>query len=69
MLRSIFKCCITCMFRAYVFKCFRCFIRILQIFHLDVAKKDMDVAYASMAIHACFKCFIYFSDVCFKCFI
>jgi hypothetical protein len=25
------------------FKCFRCFIRMLQVFHLDVAKIDLDV--------------------------
>jgi hypothetical protein len=32
----------------------------LQIFHLDVSKVDLDVAHVSMAIHACFKCFICF---------
>ena len=27
----------------------------LQVFHLDVVKVDLDVAYVAMAIHACFK--------------
>jgi hypothetical protein len=34
-------------------KCFICFIRMLQVFHLDAAKIDQDVAY----ICKCFKCF------------
>jgi hypothetical protein len=37
------------------FKCFRCFIYILQMFHLDVAKVDLNVVYVAMAIHVCFK--------------
>jgi hypothetical protein len=32
----------------------------LQIFHLDVSKVDLDVVHVAMAIHACFKCFICF---------
>jgi hypothetical protein len=28
--------------------------------YLDVAKVDLVVAYIAMAIHTCFKCFIYF---------
>jgi hypothetical protein len=32
----------------------------LQVFYLDVIKVDLNVAYISMAIHACFKCFICF---------
>jgi hypothetical protein len=46
------------------FKCSRCFGLMLQVFHLDVAKVDLDVAYIAMAIHAsvCFKYFI-----CFRC--
>ena len=35
------------------FKCFRCFRLMLQVFHLNVAKVDLDVA---MPIDACFKC-------------
>ena len=31
----------------------------LQMFHLDVSKVDLGVAHVAMAIHACFKCFIY----------
>jgi hypothetical protein len=42
------------------FKCFRCFRLMLQVFHLDVIKVDLNVAYIGMAIHACFKCFICF---------
>jgi hypothetical protein len=32
----------------------------LQMFHLDVSKLNLGVAYDAVAIHACFKCFIYF---------
>ena len=28
----------------------------LQVFHLDVAKVVLNVAYVVMAIHVCFKC-------------
>jgi hypothetical protein len=34
---------------------FRCFRLILQVFHLDIAKVDIDVAYVAMVVHACFK--------------
>jgi hypothetical protein len=30
------------------------------VFHLDIAKVDLDVAHVGMPIHACFKCFIRF---------
>jgi hypothetical protein len=43
--RSISRCCRTCMFQVYVFKCSKCFKRMLQVFHLDVAKVNLDVAY------------------------
>jgi hypothetical protein len=36
-------------------KCFGCFRRMLQVFHLDVAKVDLDIAYAAISIHAGFK--------------
>ena len=40
----------------------------LQVFHLDVAKVDLDVAYVAMDIHAYSKCmyhvFYLFSVVC-----
>jgi hypothetical protein len=44
----------------------------LQIFHLDVTKVDLDVAYVSIAIQVCFKCFIsfqpYVASVSIECF-
>jgi hypothetical protein len=43
------------------FKGFICFIRISQVFHIDVAKVDFDVHVFAMAIHVCYKCmFKYF---------
>jgi hypothetical protein len=42
--------CITCMFQAYVFKCFGYFIGMLQVFHLNVAKVNLDVVYVDIAI-------------------
>jgi hypothetical protein len=33
-----------------------CFICTLQVFHVDVAKVDQDVAYVVMVIHVCCKC-------------
>ena len=33
------------------FKCFRCLIGMLQLFHADVAKVDRDVAYVAMVVH------------------
>jgi hypothetical protein len=54
------------------FKCFICFRLMLQVFHLDVAKVDLDIAYVAMTIHACFKhmfqVFHLCSDVYYKCF-
>jgi hypothetical protein len=41
------------------FKCFKCFRGMLQIFYIDVAKVDRDVAHVAMV----------FSSVCPKCFI
>jgi len=35
--------------------CFSCFIRLFQIFYLDVSKVDLGVAHVAMATHACFK--------------
>jgi hypothetical protein len=44
----------------------------LQVFSLDIAKLDLDVAYVAMAMHACFNCmfqlFHMFSVACYKCF-
>jgi hypothetical protein len=36
--------------------CFTCFIGMSQVFHMDVAKVNQDVAYVAMAIYACCKC-------------
>jgi hypothetical protein len=41
----------------------------LQVFHLDVAKVDPDVAYVSMSIHMCCKRYTYVASVCSKRFI
>jgi hypothetical protein len=38
------------------FKCFRCFRGVLQVFHINIAKVDQDVAHVAMTIHVCFKC-------------
>jgi hypothetical protein len=38
------------------FKCFRCLVGMLQVFHADVVKVDRDVAYVAMIIHVCCKC-------------
>jgi hypothetical protein len=38
------------------FKCFRCFTCMLQVFHMDVAKVNRDVAYVAMIIRVCCKC-------------
>jgi hypothetical protein len=35
--------------------CFKCFICMLQVFHVDVTKVDQDVAYVAMAIYVCCK--------------
>jgi hypothetical protein len=60
---------------AYVFKYFRRFRRLFQVFHLYVAKVDVDVTYVAMIKYACckrmFQCFrrmlqTFFSR-CFKC--
>jgi hypothetical protein len=37
------------------FKCFRCFRGMLQVFHINVAKVDLDVAHVAIAIHVCCK--------------
>jgi hypothetical protein len=46
------------------FKCFIYFVLMLQVFHLDVTKVDLNVTYVVMPIHVCFKrifkCFICF---------
>ena len=37
------------------YKCFRCFRGMLQVFHMDVAIIDRDVAHVSMVVHVCCK--------------
>jgi hypothetical protein len=37
------------------FKCFKCFRGMLQVFQMDVAKIDLDVAHVAIAIHVCCK--------------
>jgi hypothetical protein len=37
------------------FSCRRCFRGMLQVFRIDVAKVDRDIAYVAMAIHICCK--------------
>jgi hypothetical protein len=43
------------MLQALCFKCFRCFIGMLEVFHMDVTKVDQNVAYVSMVVHVCYK--------------
>jgi hypothetical protein len=50
------------MFQACVSNVSDVFRLLLQVFNLDAAKVDMNVAYVAMAIHACLNYFI-FSDV------
>jgi hypothetical protein len=37
------------------FKCFICFRVMLQVFQMNVAKVDRDVAYVAMVVHICCK--------------
>jgi hypothetical protein len=53
------------MLQAYIFKCFSYFRCMFQVFHLNVAKVDMDVAYTCMLQ----KYVSSVSCVCCKCFI
>jgi hypothetical protein len=57
------------MFSSVCFKCFICFRRMLQVFHLDVVKVNLDFAYTCMlqayvfsvsgVSYVCCKCFIW----------
>ena len=51
------------MFQACVSNVSDVFRLMLQVFNLDVAKVDLDVAYVVMTIHACLKCFIFFKCI------
>jgi hypothetical protein len=44
------------MLKTYVANiCFECFKGMLQVFRIDVAKLDRDVAYVAMIVHVCCK--------------
>jgi hypothetical protein len=45
------------MFQAYVSNVLNVFRLMFQVFHLDVAKVDLDVAYVVVAIHECLSMF------------
>jgi hypothetical protein len=38
------------------FKCFKCFVGMFQVFHVDVAKLDWGVAYVAMIVLVCYNC-------------
>jgi hypothetical protein len=42
------------------FKCFRYFKGMLQMFHMDVAKVNRDIAHVIMVVYLCFKCMFCF---------
>jgi hypothetical protein len=49
----------------FCLKRFRCFIDILQVFHMDVVKVDRDVAYVAMVVHIYFKLLFLMFHLCF----
>jgi hypothetical protein len=49
------------------FKCFRSSIGMLQVFHMDVAKVDRDVAYVAMVVHVCCKLLFLMFYLFFRC--
>jgi hypothetical protein len=55
------------------FRCFRCYRGTFQLFHMDVAKADRDVAHVASVLEVCCKSFVqnvlFVSNVCCKCFI
>jgi hypothetical protein len=51
------------------FECFMCFIRMLQVFYLDVAKVDVNVACVCYGFQVFLDVFASVSDICCKCFI
>jgi hypothetical protein len=48
-------------------KCFKCFIGMLQVFHLDVTKVDRDVSYVAMVVETCCKRLFQMFHLFFKC--
>jgi hypothetical protein len=60
------------MLQEYVSSVFRCFRGMLQVFQMDIAKVDRDVAYVAMIVHICCKGLLplfrlCFPDACCKC--
>ena len=51
------------------FKCFRCLILMLQVFHLYAAKVDRNVAHVEVAIHVCFKCMFQMFHLVFQTYV
>jgi hypothetical protein len=53
--------------------CFKYFRHMLQVFHINVAKVDLNVVYVAMVIHTCFKrifqMFCLFLELYYKCFV
>jgi hypothetical protein len=47
------------------FMCFWCFIDMLQLFYVDVANVDQDVAYVAMDVYVCCKCLFLIFNLCF----
>jgi hypothetical protein len=47
------------------FECFRYFRGMLQLFYIDVAKVDQDVAYIAIVVHVCYKCLLPMFHLCF----
>jgi hypothetical protein len=47
-------------------KCFRCFRGMFQVFRINVAKVDWDVAYVAMIVHVCCKCLFPMFHVFFR---
>jgi hypothetical protein len=60
-------CCNSFIWMLHIHACcnlsFKCFIRMLQVFHLDVAKVNLDVVYTCMLQSVCFKYFIHMLQV------
>ena len=49
---AVRRCCV----KAHIARvCFDCFRGMLQVFHMDVAKKDRDVAHVAIVVHVCCK--------------
>jgi hypothetical protein len=62
------------MFQAYILNVSDVLRLMLQVFHIDVAKVDLNVVYVTIAIYthvfkSMFQVFHLFSNVCCKCFI